>query len=230
MTIFHHYWSATGINVTPFYYDTEKESRSGETFLFERIEESYDYPWADNQDITECVIDSSFSDYRIYYLDMFLYGCKNLRNIKGLNHINTYYVTSMWSMFSGCSSLASLDLSGFNTQNVTDMSLMFDNCTILETIYASELWNTAPVNYYGGYKMFYLAERLTGGMGTRYSSNHVGLEYAHIDGGKENPGYFTYKSATHDFQKGDTNSDGTVDVADITAIICYMAGQAAGIS
>ena len=78
--------------------------------------------------------------------------------------------------------------------------------------------------------MFYLAERLTGGMGTRYSSNHVGLEYAHIDGGKENPGYFTYKSATHDFQKGDTNSDGTVDVADITAIICYMAGQAAGIS
>ena len=40
----------------------------------------------------------------------------------------------MGNMFSGCSGLTSLDLSGWNMSNVTDMNEMFDGCTSLTTI------------------------------------------------------------------------------------------------
>ncbi|MBQ2196763.1 MAG: BspA family leucine-rich repeat surface protein, partial [Prevotella sp.] len=42
-----------------------------------------------------------------------------------LSNFNTSNVTSMWNMFSECSSLTSLDLSSFDTGKVTDMSGMF---------------------------------------------------------------------------------------------------------
>lgn len=40
----------------------------------------------------------------------------------------------MGSMFYGCSSLTTLDLSGLDTINVTDMGSMFYECTNLTTI------------------------------------------------------------------------------------------------
>ena len=58
--------------------------------------------------------------------------------------------------------------------------------------------------------------RLVGGKGTAYDSNHTDAEYARIDGGLDNPGYFTAKV---DFIRGDVNGDGDLDVADVTALI-----------
>ena len=55
-----------------------------------------------------------------------------------------------------------------------------------------------------------------GGQGTAYDENHVDAEYAHIDGGTSNPGYFTAKNAS---KRGDINGDGVVNVADVTALI-----------
>ncbi len=40
----------------------------------------------------------------------------------------------MSSMFFGCSSLTSLDLSSFNTANVTYMSIMFSGCSNLTNL------------------------------------------------------------------------------------------------
>ena len=40
----------------------------------------------------------------------------------------------MANMFSGCTSLISLDLTGFNTENVEDMNSMFSGCTSLNSI------------------------------------------------------------------------------------------------
>ena len=39
--------------------------------------------------------------------------------------------------------------------------------------------------------MFRNCEKLVGGKGTTYDSNHLHVDYAHIDGGTDNPGYFT---------------------------------------
>ena len=41
--------------------------------------------------------------------------------------------------------------------------------------------------------MFYSCSSLVGGAGTIYDENHTDGEYAHVDGGPDNPGYFTYK-------------------------------------
>ena len=48
--------------------------------------------------------------------------------------INTSNVTSMESMFTGCQSLKSLDLSNFDTSRVESMRSMFKDCTNLEIL------------------------------------------------------------------------------------------------
>ena len=47
---------------------------------------------------------------------------------------NTSKVTNMGYMFSGCTSLTSLDISGWNTSKVTFATSMFEGCTNLKTI------------------------------------------------------------------------------------------------
>ena len=47
---------------------------------------------------------------------------------------NTSNVTSMCNMFSSCSGLTSLDLSGWDMRSVTYSNDMFKNCTALTTI------------------------------------------------------------------------------------------------
>ncbi len=42
--------------------------------------------------------------------------------------------------------------------------------------------------------MFYDCDFLVGGAGTTYDSEHQNADYAHIDGGPDNPGYFTAKT------------------------------------
>ena len=56
------------------------------------------------------------------------------RSIEGLSFVDTSAVTSMDYMFSGCSSLVSLDLSGFDTSSVTSMAGMFSECSSLESV------------------------------------------------------------------------------------------------
>ncbi|MGY3723785.1 BspA family leucine-rich repeat surface protein, partial [Lactococcus garvieae] len=58
----------------------------------------------------------------------------DVNNIEGMNNFNTSNVTYMNSMFSGCSSLTTLDLSSFDTSNVTRMGSMFSGCSSLTTL------------------------------------------------------------------------------------------------
>jgi hypothetical protein len=57
-------------------------------------------------------------------------------------------------------------------------------------------------------------------MGTTYNSNHTGAEYAHLDGGPSNPGYFSPKLAM-----GDANGDGDVNIADAVAVVTNILGD-----
>ena len=67
--------------------------------------------------------------------------------------------------------------------------------------------------------MFKDCTSLVGGQGTTYDADHVDAEYAHIDGGTSNPGYFTDKNAS---LRGDVNGDGNVNISDVTALINYL--------
>ena len=116
--------------------------------------------------------------------------CESLTSLD-LSNFNTSQVTDMSEMFSDCQSLTSLDLSNFNTSNVTGMYGMFYDCRDLTTIYVSDGWTTENVNSFN-VQMFLNCFSLVGGELTMYDPNHIDMSYAHVDGGPDYPGYFSY--------------------------------------
>ena len=119
-------------------------------------------------------------------------GCKCLTNLD-VSSWDTSSVTDLSSMFYDCTGLTTLDLSNWNTNNVKNTSTMFYNCDNLKTIYVGDLWNMENVTH--SYYMFTNCISLVGGEGTVYDEAHTNATYAHVDGGTDNPGYFTLKSA-----------------------------------
>lgn len=160
---------------------------------------------------------TSFDTSYVSYMDYMFSDCKNLKELD-LSNFNTSNVFIMSGMFSDCDSLSYVDLSSFNTANVFDMSQMFEGCQSLEildlsrfdttnveymgamfadcynlkTIYVGSKWITLKVDRtIGGTDIFKDCYKLTGAKGTVYDPYNTGVEYAHIDGGRFVPGYFT---------------------------------------
>ena len=97
-----------------------------------------------NVTIVHIVFDKSFRTYTPTSLYCFFKKLTKLETITGLEYLNTEKVTDMGYMFSGCSSLTSLDVTHFNTANVTDMGYMFLSCSKLSSLDVSH-FNTAKV-------------------------------------------------------------------------------------
>ena len=138
---------------------------------------------------------SGFNTAKVTDMHQMFNECSSLTTLD-LTDFNTAYVTTMFGMFDGCSSLASLDLSSFNTANVTAMHQMFEGCSALTTIIVSDGWTTIAVD--DSENMFSGCYSLKGGRGTEYTQDHTDVSYAHIDGGVNNPGYFTSKDDIED--------------------------------
>ena len=237
----------TSSNTTlTFYYDSQRSGRTGTTY---DLNTGTNYTGWDTDgtksNVTKVVFDPSFAGARPTTTYDWFYYMQNLESITGLDYLNTSEVTDMGSMFTNCkkltsldvshfntskviymnhmfsvcTGLTSLDLSSFNTSNVTNMRYMFAGCTNLRTIYVGSGWSTAAVTS-SGY-MFNNCTSLVGGQGTTYDANHIDKTYAHIDGGPSNPGYFTAKNAG---LRGDVNSDGSVNISDVTALIDLLLG------
>ena len=199
-----------------FYYDNQRDSRSGTTYDLNTG--TNDPGWFNDNNyiyVNKVVFDPTFANTRptstySWFLGMYIetiegmnylntsevtnmssmfYGCK-LTSID-LSHFNTAKVTDMIGMFDSCSKITSLDLSSFNTSNVTSMSTMFRNCSNLVTIYVGDDWNTTKVT--SSSSMFTNCTSLVGSQGTTYHPNYPSDKtYAHIDG-EGGMGYFTYK-------------------------------------
>ena len=86
------------------------------------------------QKIRTVVFDASFAYARPTSCSHWFEDCIYLTRIEGIWNLNTENVTDMNSMFLGCSSLRSLDLTNFDTGNVTDMSSMFLGCRNLTSL------------------------------------------------------------------------------------------------
>ena len=213
----------TSSNTTlTFYYDNQRYSRTGTTYNL-NMKYVYDRPaWYNDgtcHNVTKVVFDPSFADARPTTTYYWFCLMENLQSVTGMEYLKTSEVTNMSDMFNNCTGLTSLDLSGFNTANVTDMFRMFYNCYNLRTIYVGSGWNTTAVT--SSINMFNNCTSLVGGQGTTYDANHVNKDYAHIDGGTSNPGYFTDKNAS---LRGDVNGDGSVNISDVTALIDLLLG------
>ena len=70
-------------------------------------------------------------------------GCSSLTSLD-VSKFDTSNVTNIGDMFNGCMALTSLDVSKFNTSNVTNMSAMFYNCNSLTSLDVSG-FNTSKV-------------------------------------------------------------------------------------
>lgn len=75
-------------------------------------------------------------------LRQMFYGCKNLKEIIGIENLNVFYINDMSYMFFSCSSLKNLNLSKWKPYNLTNASRMFMDCNSLETIVGLEQWPT----------------------------------------------------------------------------------------
>ena len=141
-----------------FYYDALRSTRTGTTWGIEETKKEGDdtFPaWAGtsleegDSTTTRVVFDASFRDFRPTTTVMWFYRCEALKQIEGLEYLNTSEVKDMSGMFSDCAALTSIDLKNFNTQNVTAMSSMFHHCAVLTSINLKN-FNTKNVTDMGG--------------------------------------------------------------------------------
>ncbi len=235
-----------------FYYDNLVKERAGEAFstelVYDTATEHYFPQWTSliNDKVEHVVFDQSYRDARPKTMDYWFFLCDKLYTIDNLEYLNTSEVESMCATFALCSSMNSIDLSHFDTHNVKDMSSMFwyctnlysadlsrfsmnsvthtdwmfNDCQHLLSIYCNNDWNELT-KLESSEGMFTGCERLMGETGTKYNSSapaDITLARPDIAG---QPGYFTTKVILQD---ADVNVDGTVDVADIAAVITVMAG------
>ena len=125
-----------------FYYDALRSTRTGTTWGIEETkkEGGTTFPaWAGTWSVTDrvtarVVFDASFRDFRPTTTAWWFYNYDALKQIEGLEYLNTSEVKDMSGMFSDCATLTSLDLKSFNTKNVTKMSRMFANCDTLTSL------------------------------------------------------------------------------------------------
>lgn len=78
-------------------------------------------------------IDSSIFCFKSLYMTSLFSGCSSLESLD-LSKLDTSNTIEMRNMFNNCTSLVSLDLSKFNTKNVTTMSYMFAGCSSLKSL------------------------------------------------------------------------------------------------
>ena len=110
-----------------------------------------------NNNINLVVFNASFANARPKSCYAWFQNFIKLKQIEGIENLNTENVTNMKFMFKGCSSLTSLDVTHFNTGNVTSMSGMFDGCSGLISLDVTN-FNTANVTDMS--KMFFCCYKL----------------------------------------------------------------------
>ena len=121
-------------------------------------------------------------------------GCSKLTKLD-MSKFNTQNVTNFQCLFMNCAELTTLDLTTFNTAQVEHMGQVFEGCSKLKTIYVDkDKWTTSAVTF--GPNTFDGCTSLIGGAGTAYNAEQINYTYARVDGGTDNPGYFTLKDGS----------------------------------
>ena len=140
-------WNTTTNNLT-FKYGNKPADIAGEYSCFDINGQTEGLPeWSEifkKPEVTTAVFDESFKYfYPTSCREWFSTGYY-LKNIEGLEYLNTNEVTDMSQMFKACYSLPNIDLTHFNTDKVTEMDQMFYACQSLTTLDLSE-FNTSSV-------------------------------------------------------------------------------------
>lgn len=166
-----------------FFYDGEKASRIGYIYdIATKYVGDGNFPAWKGSEISKVIFDSSFSNYLPTSTARWFHSCSGLTELEGIENLNTSEVNSMMSMFYGCSSLTSLDLSGFITSNVTSLYCMFYECSSLQLL---DLSSFDTKNVEDMTAMFYGCSNLERvDMSSFDTRNVVNMEYLFFECGK----------------------------------------------
>ena len=110
-----------------------------------------------NVNVINIIFIKNFDTKNVKNTNSMFCGCESLTSLD-LSNFNTENVTNMHNMFSVCVKLKGLNLSNFNTNKVTDMSNMFCGCESLTSLNLSN-FNTKKVEHMES--MFFGCESLT---------------------------------------------------------------------
>ena len=134
-----------------FYYDDQRSKRSGTVYSLNEGENDPEWVVDDNnRNVEKVVFDASFANARPTTTYRWFLNCDILREIEGIENLNTSEVKNMQAMFSLCGKLKSIDVSHFDTRTVQNMGAMFSFCTSLESIDVSHfnsdnVWSMASM-------------------------------------------------------------------------------------
>ena len=118
---------------------------------------------------------SNVSGGSLYSPSISFQDCKPLESIIFPQNLDMSKVTSLSKIFSGCSSLTSLDLSSWNTSEVTNMSEMFSSCSSLTSL---DLSNFDTSNVVGMRGMFSGCSSLTSLDLSNFDVSNIGSNQA----------------------------------------------------
>lgn len=93
-------------------------------------------PWATYASKVKKVnVHDSFHEIQVANLRQWFQGCSNAESITGLANIDASNALKCKQMFSECSKVTNIDLTGMSVSNsCNDMSYLFDGCTVLQTV------------------------------------------------------------------------------------------------
>ena len=138
---------SVGSMTLTFYYDMDKASHNGldvGPFDYGSLDSGRGWDDVCNK-IQKVVFDPSFANCTsITSTAIWFDHCSNLSVIEGIENLNVSNVTDMNSMFNGCSSLTSLNLSTFVTEKVSNMRNLFNGCSNLTSLNVNN-FNTSNV-------------------------------------------------------------------------------------
>ncbi|MBQ5982404.1 MAG: C10 family peptidase, partial [Prevotella sp.] len=147
---------STDSKTLSFYCDDKRKERAGSPYIL--YGDMCLPDWYKSWDVEHVIFDSSFSEARPIYTANWFSRMEQLKDITGLNYLNTSEVIDMSEMFWGCESLESIDMSHFDTPKVEKMSHMFCGCSNLRSLDLSH-FDTSRVTDMAS--MFYNCSSLT---------------------------------------------------------------------
>ena len=133
---------------------------------------------------------SSWSTPKLTTMDHMFSNCMKLERLD-ISSFNTSKLTSLRETFLECKKLKAINLLNTDFTKVTDMTRLFLEDEELMTIWCEADWSGYTIGTDDDADMFTTCNNLAGSQGTHYDMEHVEREYAHVDGGSENPGYFS---------------------------------------
>jgi len=136
------YYYKTNEKTATLYYDDNEERLSDTDNVTLVSQITSIWSWSNYDPIELIIIDPSAKEARPTLFDN-MFSFRNLKNVEGIENLNTDNVTSMQCLFSYCSYLPSEVIQNIvdhlNTSKVVKMNYMFSHCTSLKSLDLSKI-------------------------------------------------------------------------------------------